>query len=133
MSEERLEAATHMRRTAKPSRHPSRQRMALTVLCLVSINLDMLSGVPQPRLYERGSSTNKAPAMAGASDFLNPNSLTLAELWRATRGFEAVLFAFLHPRVTGKETGFLKTIPQVGVGLNQRAADTMPDGAGLAG
>ena len=59
--------------------------------------------------------------------------LSLAELRGAAGGLEAVLFALLHARVAGQQTGGLEGGAVVLVDDEQRAGDAVTDGAGLAG
>ena len=59
--------------------------------------------------------------------------LSLAELRRATSGFETVFLAFLHTRVAGEETSLLQHGAQVlAVILQQGAGHAVADSAGLA-
>ena len=60
--------------------------------------------------------------------------LSLGELRRATGGLEAIFLTFLHSRVTGQQARFLQNGTEVlGIVLQQRARNTVADGAGLAG
>ena len=64
----------------------------------------------------------------------NLKKLSLGELRRATGGLEAVFLTFLHSRVTGQQARFLQNGTEVlGVVLQQRARNTVADGAGLTG
>ena len=57
----------------------------------------------------------------------------LAELRRATSGFEAVLLALLHSGVAGQQTGLLQNGTHLIAVLQQGAGDAVTDSAGLAG
>ena len=57
----------------------------------------------------------------------------LGELGSTPRRFEAVLFALLHSRVAGQETGGLEDGAVALIDLQQGAGDAVADGAGLAG
>ena len=61
-----------------------------------------------------------------------PARLSLGVLRRLAGLLEAVLLAFLLPRVAGEEAGLLEVGAQLGVELDERTGDAVAQGAGLA-
>src|SRR5215475_11773761 len=58
-------------------------------------------------------------------------ALALAELRALARLLQAGLLALLHARVAREEPAALELAAEVGIGLQQRAADAVAKGAGL--
>ena len=56
--------------------------------------------------------------------------LALGELRCATRRLQAVLFAFLHARVTRQQARFFENAAKFWIDLQERAGDTVTDCAG---
>src|SRR5439155_3157051 len=89
-------------------------------------------GPPEP-LDELGGQVLADHATdAVRAEVLSRQALPLAELGRLARFVQARLLPLDDASVTREEPCALERDPQLGIGLDERAGNAMPDGAGLA-
>ena len=70
----------------------------------------------------------------GLSDIsAEAKALALSVLWRSSSALEAVLLAFFDARIPGNEAVLLEDGPEIRIGKEQCASNTVPQGTSLAG